>query len=153
MVQCKTYFGALWKERLNADGPYDDMINYLSWHIFVPDLVNIELIFFIQGGMVLCFEFRRKILLRARWCFTYGWAVLTTFWLVILLANKKAGFSQEEGRTADLNWSKGYSIPYSVMQNYKLWGAGKAKVAHCWGTGLALVIVGGKQLCCVSLVL
>ena len=83
--------------------------------------------FFIVSGMMLSSGFRRKTMLITHQCFSYGWAVLyrakdipVSQFLVLsckwrwLRGHKELGW--DRSRTADLNWPKGYSIPYNILQ-------------------------------------
>lgn len=47
--------------------------------------------------------------------------------------HKKLGV--DTASTADLDWSKEYSIPYDIMLNIQTWGVGRGGGNHCLGTG------------------
>jgi len=90
------------------------------------------LIFFIVFDMKPCFGFRRKTVSIAQRCFSCCQAVAAkiqrNFSFLCCPISERLRVHKELGgdwsRTANLNWSKGYSIPCDIMQNYKTGGIG-----------------------------
>ena len=85
-----------------------------------------QFIFYIVSGMMLCFGFRRKTMLITHQYFScclvmlYRARDISVFQLPALPCHQREMGDHNElrgdrTRTADLNWPKGYSIPYDIM--------------------------------------
>lgn len=100
---------------------------------------------------VLWFGFVTPAVLIAHQCFDCSWtfsfishsAPTSPQWL-----GKKLGGGDTAGR-ADLNWAKGYSVPYSIMQygSSKNWGKGKRGRGVSSKVVVAQSIAGHRSAC------
>lgn len=107
-----------------------------------------QLIFFIVSHMTICSVFRRKTKLIKHWCSGCFWALWyrakdTAVFQFLILSCQQGGL-EDRTRTADLNWSKGCSIPYMMLckKTYKTAGSWPGE----WGMLLLWhQSVGGKK--------
>lgn len=99
---------------------------------------------FIVFGLIICFCFRREIMLVTDRCFHCCWAVLyrgketLVSWLLVLfycwwVLRKHKLLTEGRTSTADLDWPKGYSISWQHVKNLETWWELAKWTAADWG--------------------
>lgn len=136
---------------------------YVCWFLLctfflsVLFLAMIRFTFFLGADVVQGCWFRKRMILITYQCVSCCWVALILnqrlFSFLCCLKCDKLGVHRElrgnQARTADLNWPKGYPIPYDTILN------NNTRVAPGGGCLWELAghqLVDGEQLCCASFI-